>query len=105
MIKGIISLFTSGAIFNPLVLMGIALGIYCQSSLEAEEIKAIFMDYRIYLAALLVSFIYVVFFKPIYQMGGRQRDIAAMIAVIIWGVLKFTLSALFMISFIALIRF
>lgn len=105
MIKGIISLFTSGAIFNPLVLMGLALGVYCQSSLKPEEIKATFLDYRIYLVALLVSFIMVVFFKPIYKMGGCQKDVAAMMAMIIWGVLKFTFSALFMLSFIALISF
>lgn len=105
MIKGIIALFTSGAIFNPMVLLGVALGIYCQSNLEVEEVKSLFFNYNLYLLAFLISSAYVFFFKKIYHNGGRKLDFATMLAVIVWGVIKFVLSALFMISFIALISF
>lgn len=63
MIKGIISLFTSGAIFNPMVLLGILLGVLCDVGLSGEEIKELFTDYNLYLLALLVSGLYIFGFK------------------------------------------
>ncbi|MFR8206725.1 MAG: hypothetical protein ACLU99_10735 [Alphaproteobacteria bacterium] len=65
MIKGIISLFTSGAIFNPMVLLGILLGVLCDVGLSGEEIKELFTDYNLYLLALLVSGLYIFGFKSI----------------------------------------
>ena len=88
MIKGIISLFTSGAIFNPMVLLGILLGVLCDVGLSGEEIKELFTDYNLYLLALLVSGLYI--------FG---------IFLIVWGVVKFTISALLTISFIEMLKF
>lgn len=65
MIKGIISLFTSGAIFNPMVLLGILLGVLCDVGLSGEEIKELFTDYNLYLLALLVSGLYISGLKSI----------------------------------------
>ena len=67
MIKGIISLFTSGAIFNPMVLLGILLGVLCDVGLSGEEIKELFTDYNLYLLALLVSGLYIFGFKKVYN--------------------------------------
>ena len=93
MIKGIISLFTSGAIFNPMVLLGILLGVLCDVGLSGEEIKE------------LVSGLYIFGFKKVYKEGGIDLDYPPMIFLIVWGVVKFTISALLTISFIEMLKF
>lgn len=105
MIKGIISLFTSGAIFNPMVLLGILLGVLCDVGLSGEEIKELFTDYNLYLLALLVSGLYIFGFKKVYKEGGIDLDYPPMIFQIMWGVVKFTISALLTISFIEMLKF
>lgn len=105
MIKGIISLFTSGAIFNPMVLLGILLGVLCDVGLSGEEIKELFTDYNLYLLALLVSGLYIFGFKKVYKEDGIDLDYPPMIFQIVWGVVKFTISALLTISFIEMLKF
>lgn len=105
MIKGIISLFTSGAIFNPMVLLGILLGVLCDVGLSGEEIKELFTDYNLYLLALLVSGLYIFGFKKVYKEGCIDLDYPQMIFQIVWGVVKFTISALLTISFIEMLKF
>ena len=54
MIKGIVALFTSGAIFNPMVLLGIICGIGAMVRLDEEAIRALVTNYHFYL--LIVVF-------------------------------------------------
>lgn len=105
MIKGILSLFTSGAIFNPMILLGIALGIFSMAVLTDVEIKKLFTDYHLYILVLLLSAGYVFFLKPVYKDGGKAPDYAAMIWATVLGVLKFTMSALLAMSFVFMLSF
>ena len=43
MLKGIFSLFTSGLIFNPFVLMGVVGGSWCYFTMEPNEIRSLFL--------------------------------------------------------------
>lgn len=105
MIKGILSLFTSGAIFNPMILLGIALGIFCMTAMKEAEVKELFFDYHLYLLVLLISTFYSFTCKKIYQEDGIAPDYFAMGLRSVFGVIKFTLAALLMMSFISLISF
>lgn len=103
MIKGIMALFTSGAILNPMVLMGIFSGIMFYRYLTAEQILAVYMDFRFYLLVVLVAFIYNFLFKKIYQDGGYNLDIKGTVLNVIGSTLKLILSSVLMISFISML--
>lgn len=105
MIKGIISLFTTGAIFNPLVLLGIICGIASIIRLSSDEIKALVTNYHFYLLIALVSFGYVFGFKKEYKEGGVDLNYAAMVFTAIWGIVKFILAYFLSMSFVFMISF
>lgn len=105
MIKGIISLFTSGAIFNPMVLLGIFLGVYCMVEMKETEIKELFGNYHFYLIVLVVSVIYTAIFKQVYKERGRGLDYAAMSWQVVAGVLKLVFASLLTMSFIFMLSF
>lgn len=104
MIKGLFSLFTSGIIFNPMVLCGVVLGIYCMTSMKSEAINSLFHDYRLYAAALLFSFVYHFLFKRVYD-DNQNLDYGTMIGLSVWGLVKFVLAAVLTMSFVVLISF
>ena len=89
MIKGILSLFTSGAILNPMVL--------------AEQITALFSDYRFYLLGLLIAFVYNFLFKKVYQEGGYNLDTGATLLNVLGSAFKLFLSGILMISFLSML--
>lgn len=105
MIRGIISLFTSGAIFNPMVLLGIICGIGSIIRLNADEIKSLATDYHFYLLIALVSFGYVFGFKKEYKEGGIDLNYTAMAFTSIWGIVKFILAYFLSMSFVFMISF
>ena len=105
MFRGFISLFTSGAIFSPLVLLGIISGIYSITHLEAEQIRALVIDWYSYALIAFVSFVYVFGFKRIYGEGGLHLDIGAMFLSVIANVAKFILAYFLSMSFVILISF
>ncbi len=105
MIKGIISLFTSGAILNPMILLGIICSIGSLMRLDAEEIKALLTNYHFYLLIALVSFGYVFGFKKEYKDGGIELNYAAMVFTSIWGIVKFLLAYVLTISFVVMLSF
>lgn len=103
MIKGLLSLFTSGIIFNPMVLGGVILGIFCMTEMENEAIRALFLNYNLYLAVLLFSILYNFLFKRVYD--GASLDMGAMVGQIILGVIRFVFAAVLTMSFVVLISF
>lgn len=105
MIKGIVSLFTSGAILNPMVLFGIICGIGSIVRLDEEEIRALLTDYHFYLLIALVSFGYVFGFKKEYKEGGTELNYAAMVFTAVWGIVKFVLAYVLSMSFVIMISF
>ncbi len=105
MIKGLIALFTSGTIFNPLVLLGVVFGFYCAFSGDAEKVVSLLKDYHLYLLVLFVSTFYIFTFKKIYKDGGDELNLGAMIFMSVWGVAKFVISTVLTISFVTILSF
>ncbi len=105
MIKGIISLFTSGIIFNPLVLLGIAFGVFCMATKDAAAIQAAFKDFHLYVLVLILSTAYVFVFKKVYKDNGDNLDWGIMIFQSVLGVAKFAVAAVLTISFVVMLSF
>lgn len=105
MFRGFISLFTSGAIFSPLVLLGVISGIYSITHLEPEQIRALAIDWHSYALIAFVSLVYVLGFKRIYREGGLHLDMGAMLLSVIANVAKFILAYFLSMSFVILISF
>lgn len=105
MIKGLISLFTSGAIFNPMVLLGIICGIASLVRLNSDEIRALATDYHFYLLIALVSFGYIFGFRKEYKEGGAELNFTAMIFSSLWGIVKFILAYALSMAFVLMLSF
>ena len=67
MLKGILSLFTSGMVLNPMFLIGLAGGAYMSYYFDPEKIYSIFFDYKIYALAVAVGFIYTFLFNRVQK--------------------------------------
>ena len=74
MFKGIIALFSSGLIVNPMVLLGILSGVLFSTTLPTEQIVRIYRDYDYYLVTLSLSFLYVFFFQKVFIGYGDEVD-------------------------------
>lgn len=74
MIKGILALFKSGIIFNPMVLLGIITGFTAMGTMDSEQLHAFYTNPALYLLMLLIAFLYVFFFKRTYYRGGLETD-------------------------------
>lgn len=103
MIKGILALFTSGAILNPMVLLGILTGIMFYLYLNAEQIMALYADYRFYLLTVLIAFVYNFLFKKVYQDGGYNLDVGTTLLHVVGSTFKIVISSILMISFISML--
>ena len=103
MFKGIISLFTSGLIFNPFVLSGIVLGAWCYTSMSPEEIREIFFKDEYYALVVVASIVYVLSFSRVYNRGGYSLDWGAMIMKMLANVVRFIISFALVMSFISMI--
>ena len=99
MIKGILALFRSGLIFNPMVLLGVLSGFICMGALEDEKFKALYTNYNLYILMFLIASAYVYFFKCVYLQGGYRVDwketFLSMIGHFSMLVLSFIFSVLF----------
>ena len=102
MFKGIISLFTSGIIFSPFVLLGIVAGSYCYFSMEPEAIRNLLLTEKFYAIVVLASIVFVCLFGKIYKSGGKYIDWPAMFWRMIANVVKFFMSFVLVMSFISI---
>ncbi|MDR1695000.1 MAG: hypothetical protein LBR70_07430 [Lactobacillaceae bacterium] len=105
LINGVISLFTSGLIFNPMVLIGIGFSILINTSFSYEEVFEVYKDYNIYFMAVLIAFTYIFFFKRPYKFGGEEIDYAELSFMVFGSALRLILSSVLMTSFIAVLFF
>lgn len=105
MIKGILALFNTGVIFNPMVLLGILLGFTAMIFLEGEQLKALYTNYHLYLLMFFISALYVYFFRRVYYRGGVETDWNQTIASMIGHFLRFVLSFICGMLFIYSISF
>ena len=74
MIKGILALFRSGLIFNPVVVCGIIFGFIGMTALEDEQFTAYYSNPCLYILMLMLSVVYVYNFRCIYVLGKNQID-------------------------------
>ena len=105
MIKGILALFRTGIIFNPMVLLGILLGFIAMGTLSDEQLHALYTNYHLYLLMLFISVLYVNFFRRTYFVGGLQVDWKSTIQTMIGYFLMFAVSFIFSMLFITFISF
>ena len=103
MFKGIISLFTSGVIFSPFVLLGIVCGSWCYFNMEPDEIRNLLLKKEFYAVVIVASTVFVCLFAKVYDNGGRYLDWSAMFWRIVANIIKFFMSFVLIMSFITLI--
>ena len=103
MLKGIFSLFTSGLIFNPFVLMGVVGGSWCYFTMEPNEIRSLFLKKEFYAIVFIVSVVFVFLFAKVYDNGGRYLDWFSMFVKAVGNVVKFVISFVLVMSFISMI--
>lgn len=100
MFKGLAALFTSGAIWNPMTLIGVIFGVICAIKLDAEDIMILFHNYHLYLLAMLIAFVYCVCFKKVYKGGNLDGlDVTQMILNLIGYFAKIIIASILTISF------
>jgi len=99
MIKGIIALFSSGTILNPMVWIGVLAGMFLSYRFGIEKIYGVFYDYNLYLIACCVAFVYTFAFNHVYKGYSNVIDWLATTRRFFWHwwmlVLSTVLSALF----------
>ena len=105
MIKGILALFRSGLIFNPMVLSGILLGFLSISALDDTKLKALYTNSGLYILMFLISAVYVYFFKCIYFEGGYKINYKETILSMIGHFLMFVISFICSMLFVTMLSF
>ena len=103
MFKGLISLFTSGAIFNPLVMLGIVSGGWCYFNMSPDDIRTLFLRSEFYAVVAIVSTAFVFCFKKRFKDNGNHLDLGTMFLSIVAGIFKFFLSFILVVSFISML--
>ena len=105
MFRGIIALFSSGVILNPMVFSGIVFGFVAAIKLSTEVIFEMYSNWRVYALLLLVSFVYNFLFKKVYEDGGLKVDIKATAGNVLLSAFYFIISNALTISFVYMLSF
>ena len=103
MIKGLIALFTSGIIFNPMVLIGVISGSYTIINLKPEEIRLLMINANFYMAVCVLAFLYTFIFARVYKTGGVNVDWGATTGLFVWNFVRFLISFVLSMSFVTMI--
>ena len=77
MIKGLIALFTSGILINPLAWAGIGLGLYLMYNYSLPEIHGLAMNWHYHAYIILFTAVYSLIFKRVYHAGSEGVKIKA----------------------------
>ena len=78
MLNGLKALFSSGLIFQPMVLCGVVSGFLMSAYLDWEEFFPLFGNVEFYLMVAAVSGLYTLFFNQTYKEHGLGLDYPAM---------------------------
>ncbi|MBE6452298.1 MAG: hypothetical protein E7012_02270 [Alphaproteobacteria bacterium] len=105
MIKGLVSLFTSGLIFNPMILLGIGLGVFSVVNFDLAQIRLILSDYRCYLSVFVIAVMYVLMFKKSYKDDAVTLDYPLMLGRMMTETMKCLLAYVLSMIFVVLIGF
>lgn len=74
MIKGILSLFTSGLIIHPMVLLGIGSGVYLCLNYQLPEIYDLMALPQVYLGVVAIAFLYTIIFGRAHKGYSEAVD-------------------------------
>lgn len=103
MIKGIMALFKSGVIFNPMVLSGVVIGLLMAVKLQYEQVVDIYKNYHFYLLAVFLAASYNLCFKRVYKGRGDTLDAKAIVLNTIGSAVKFIFSSVMAVAFVLVI--
>ena len=103
MFKGVISLFTSGLIFSPFVLLGIIAGSWCYFNMQPNEIRNLFLTKEFYAVVFVLAMLFVFIFSKVYDDKGLHLDLSTMFLRVVANVVKFFISFVLVMSFISMI--
>ena len=104
MIKGLIALFTSGIIFNPMILLGIVSGSYTILSFAPEEIRQLMLNSDFYLVICIVAACYTFIFARVYKTGGLRVDWCTTTGVFFWNCIRYLIAFVLSMSFVTMIN-
>lgn len=105
MLKGILALFRTGIIFNPMVFLGILFGFIAMGTLSDEQLHALYTNYHLYILMFLITALYVVFFRRTYFLGGIDVDWKSTAQTIVGYFLMFVVSFIFSMLFVTVMSF
>ena len=72
MLRGLLRVFTSGLIIQPMVLLGIGFGIYMCVNYNLQEIFAWLAVPQLYALAVVIAFFYTFIFDRVYMGYSRK---------------------------------
>lgn len=102
MFRGILALFKSGLIINPMVFGGILLGFFAVFNLSIDDIYKLFRDWHFYLLIFFAALLYNVIFRKRYKEGGFSLDFVAMFQNSLGGAAMFFIAFFCAISFVVM---
>ena len=105
MIKGILALFRSGLILNPMVFLGILIGFIAMATLDDDMLRLLYTSFSLYLLMFIIASAYVYFFKLVYFQGGRKVDWKETILSMVGHFLMFVISFICSMLFVMFISF
>lgn len=105
MIKGILALFSTGTIFNPMVWLGILIGFLAMIFLDSDQLRALYTNWHLYLMMMLIAALYTYFFKRVYYRGGIETDWTQTLAATIGNFFRLVISFICGMLFIYSISF
>ncbi len=103
MIKGLLTLFTSGLIFSPMVLLGVISGAWAIVNLSPDDIRNLFFDFRFYVIVAILAVLFTVLFAKVYKSGGASVDWGATTAKMFWNFIKYFIAFVLSMSFVTMI--
>ena len=104
MFKGLVAFISSGALLNPVIFLGVFIGLLMGFKLEFEDIVQIYKDYHVYLLALFLSFIYNLVFRRVCKEDGSP-NYGAMFGNVLVFAFKFIAASALRVSFIYMFKF
>lgn len=98
MLRGLLSVFTSGLIIHPMVLLGIGTGIYMCVNYNLQEIFAWLAVPQLYVIALVIAFLYTFIFDRVYKGYSDKVDWKGTVDRFIGNIFKLILACLCAVS-------
>jgi len=105
MFRGLAALFKSGLILNPMVLSGIAFGIFMAAAVDMTKVFALYKDWHFYLLAAVWAVLYNFGFQKRYHDGGEGLDYLTMLQNALGSAAMFLTSVFCAASFVFFIFF